>query len=271
MQYPFVDEIASEALAVLGTGRQVEPFSSRYPNFDLASAYEVAARLHQARVTRGEKPIGRKIGFTNRAVWANYGISSPICSYVYDSTVKNLEDVNESFTLTGLAEPRIEPEIVLHLANAPRSEMSDDELLGCVDWVAHGFEIVHSIFPGWEFTAADAVAGHGVHAALLLGRRHSINADRSLWADALQRFAVKLQRQDGAERTGHGWDVLGGPVQALRFLVRELEQRQAVEPLAQGECVTTGTLTAAMPAVAGEAWTTMLDGIGLDGIRLQFR
>jgi MFS family permease len=47
--------------------------------------------------------------------------------------------------------------------------MSETDLLSCVDWVAASFEIVYSIFPDWQFSAADAAAGYGVHAALAAG------------------------------------------------------------------------------------------------------
>jgi 2-oxo-3-hexenedioate decarboxylase len=41
-------------------------------------------------------------------------------------------------------------------------------------------------------------------------------------------------------------------------------------PLAAGEIVTTGTLTRAMPVKSRETWSTALDGIALDAIRLRF-
>src|SRR5215510_15491536 len=53
------------------------------------------------------------------------------------------------FALAPFAEPRIEPEIVFRLAAAPSPEMDEAALFGCIDWVAQGFEIVHSVFPGW--------------------------------------------------------------------------------------------------------------------------
>src|SRR5712692_1308485 len=110
-----VDRIAREALDVLGTGRQIAKFSSRHPAFDLAESYDVAARLRDMRRARGENAIGRKIGFTNSAVWGGYGISGPIWNYMFDSTVKDLTAADETFALVSLPEPRIEPEIVLHL------------------------------------------------------------------------------------------------------------------------------------------------------------
>jgi 2-oxo-3-hexenedioate decarboxylase len=94
-----IDQIAKEALAILGTGRQVAPFSSRYPAFDLAEAYEVASQVRDMRRARGENAIGRKIGFTNRAAWGGYGISGPIWNYMFDSTVRDLTATNETFAL----------------------------------------------------------------------------------------------------------------------------------------------------------------------------
>jgi 2-keto-4-pentenoate hydratase len=201
---------------------------------------------------------------------AGYGISGPIWNYLFDGTVHDLTAVNEIFPLAGLPEPRVEPEIVLHLASAPHAGMSEDELIACVDWVAHGFEIVHSVFPGWAFAAVDAVAAYGVHGALLLGDRHPISESRTYWREALSGFSVELVRDDGLTRSGHARHVLGGPLTALGFLVEELARYPASEPLGAGEIVTTGTLTEAMPAVAGHSWTTHFVGIGLRGLRLQF-
>ena len=263
-----IQEIATEAFSLLGTGKQIAPFSSRYPGFDLAEAYDVATLVRAMRAERGETAIGRKIGFTNRAVWGSYSISGPIWNYMFDSTVNDLAATHNTFSVKDLPEARIEPEIVLHLASPPRPDMSDNELLGCVDWVAHGFEIVYSIFPGWIFTAADAVAAYGVHRALLIGERHLISDQPARWAEQLSSFAVKLMRDDGVSRYGHATHVLGGPLKSLRFLSDELVRYPACEPLRRGELVTTGTLTEAMPAVGGQTWSTSLSGIDLQGLRL---
>jgi 2-oxo-3-hexenedioate decarboxylase len=116
-----IDQIANEVLAILRTGEQVAPFSSRYPGFDLAEAYDVVEQVRDMRKACGETAIGRKIGFTNRAVWGSYGISGPIWNFMFDSTVNDLAAADEMFVLEGFPEPRVEPEIVLHLASAPQT------------------------------------------------------------------------------------------------------------------------------------------------------
>jgi 2-oxo-3-hexenedioate decarboxylase len=55
-------DIAKEVLEVLGTGRQLDPFSKVYPDFGLKDAYNVTATVRAQREARGERSIGRKIG-----------------------------------------------------------------------------------------------------------------------------------------------------------------------------------------------------------------
>jgi len=169
-----VQAVAADAFATLDTGRQIEPFSSRLSSFNLDDSYRVTAVVRQMREARGELPVGRKIGFTNRTIWAEYNVYESVWGYVYDRTVHNLSEIGDTFPLVRLAEPRIEPEIVFKLAVAPAPGMGERALLESIDWVAHGFEIVQSIFPGWKFSAPDTVAAFGLHGALLIGPRHSI-------------------------------------------------------------------------------------------------
>jgi 2-oxo-3-hexenedioate decarboxylase len=262
--------IAAEAFAVLDTGHQISPFSARLSAFDLDDAYRVTAAIRQMREMRGEVPVGRKIGFTNRTIWAEYNVYGPVWGYVYNRTVHNLAEIGNTFSLVGLAEPRIEPEIVFKLALAPAPGMNEKSLLACIDWVAHGFEIVQSIFPGWKFSAPDTVVAFGLHGALVIGPRHSIAAHAEEWSRTLSTFEIDLKRDGAVVDHGRATNVLGGPVSALRHLVDILARDQINPPLAAGEIVTTGTLTRALPAAARETWTTELTGVALDGICVRF-
>ena len=98
--------------------------------FNLDDAYRVTAAIRQMRETRGEMPVGRKIGFTNRTIWAEYNVYAPIWGYVYDRTVHNLAEIGGTFSLMGLAEPRIEPEIVFKLAFGASSGHGRDSIAG---------------------------------------------------------------------------------------------------------------------------------------------
>jgi 2-oxo-3-hexenedioate decarboxylase len=268
-----VQAIADEAFAVLGSERQIEPFSRRFSGFDLDAAYRVTDAVRQLREARGERPVGRKIGFTNRTIWDEYRIAAPMWGYAYDRTVSNLADLGGTFSLAGLAEPRIEPEIVFGFgfARAPEAGMDERAILECVDWVAHGFEIVQSIFPAWDFALADTVAGYGLHGALMIGPRHEIVGQADAWLQPLANCEIDLSRNGVVIDHGQASNVLGGPVSALRHLVEVLANDPVNPPLAAGEIVTTGTLTRAFPIAPGETWATKLTGIPLEGLTIRFK
>ncbi|KUO67473.1 MAG: hypothetical protein APF80_09465 [Alphaproteobacteria bacterium BRH_c36] len=264
------EQISHELMALLHTERQVVPFARRYRSFDLAEAYKVVARVRDLRRAQGEKPIGRKIGFTNRMIWSDLGISAPIWNYVFDTTVSDTADGQNGTMLSGMPEPRIEPELVLHLKSAPALGMTSADLIDCIDWVAPGFELVYSVFPNWEFTAADAAAAFGVHGALVVGERLDITRARTERAVEISTFAVELENDRGVRRKGFAQSVLGGPIEALKFLVEEIARYPDCEPLGPGELVTTGTLTEAMAARSGETWTARYEGIELTPLQLHF-
>jgi 2-keto-4-pentenoate hydratase len=261
-------EIADEAVAAFNSdGRHVLPFSGRYPAISINDAYRVTALANNMRVARGYKALGRKIGFTNSRLWDEYGVSAPIWGYVYDRT---MHDLATPLPLTPYTEPKIEPEIMFGFIAAPAPSMDDATLLSCIGWVAHGFEIVQSIFPDWKFSAADTVIADAMHAALLVGPRFDIESRASEWLDTLSSFDVELHRDGQLMDRGHASNVLGGPLSAVRHLIELLSRDSNNPPLGAGEIVSTGTLTRALPVKAGETWTTKLRGIELQGIDLRF-
>jgi 2-keto-4-pentenoate hydratase len=261
--------IAAEAFDALGNVRQIPPFSSRSLGLTVDDAYRVPPLVRQMYEAGGAKAFGRKIGFTNRTIWAQYGVYAPIWGYIFDRSVYDLAAV-ATLPLAQFSEPRIEPEIVFGLAAAPSADMDETALLSCIGWVALGFEIVQSIFPGWKFAAADTVAANGLHGALLIGPRHPVPPRAAEWLRTLAGFEISLSCDGRLIDQGHAQNVLGGPLLALRHLVGLLASDCVNPKLAAGEIVCTGTLTKAMPIAAGEIWSARPAGIGLDAIQLRF-
>ena len=262
-------EIADIMLAALAGRTQIEPLCARYENFGLTEAYAVAASVRDKRRARGENPVGRKLGFTNRNIWAEYNVYAPIWSYMYDTTVRSVDPAGADFALASVVEPRIEPEITLSLKRAPEPGMDEAALLECLDWVAHGFEIVQSLFPGWKFTAPDTVSAFGLHGALLLGPKHAIDdGNRSAWFGRLSSFEVTLARNGAEIDRGVASNVLGGPLTALKNVVEVLAADPYNPPLQAGEFITTGTVTRAFPIVQGETWRSEFSGAPFEGLTL---
>ena len=262
--------IADQAQSAIDHGRQIASFSARDPSFTLEDAYRVSAVMRGVRLARGERVVGRKIGFTNRTIWPEYGVYAPIWGTMYGGTVHDLANLGGAFPLAGLCEPRIEPEIVFGLDRAPLPGSDDVSLLASIEWVAHGFELVQSIYPGWKFTPADTVAANGLHGALLIGPRHAPDDDTERWVRSLAGFEIALKRNGTAMDRGHAANVLEGPLSALRHLMDLLAADPDNPPLAAGEIVTTGTLTRALPVAPGETWRTELSGLALEGVEVRF-
>ena len=60
--------LATELLAALDAGQRVHSIVGRHPAFTWDDAYAISAELVKLRRARGEKTVGRKIGFTNRNI-----------------------------------------------------------------------------------------------------------------------------------------------------------------------------------------------------------
>lgn len=263
------EAVAAEVLDALDAGRQIAPFSQRLPGFGTEQAYSVAAALRRRRTARGEMQVGRKIGFTNRNIWPEYGVYAPIWGDMYDRTVREAAP-GETISVSHLPEPRIEPEIVLGIGADLASGMTAADIASCIDWVAHGFEIVQSAFPDWRFAAADCIADSGLHGALLMGPRRRLRPDeRADWHARLKDFRIELFRDGDRIDAGVGSNALDGPVEALAHLVDVLGRDADSPPVRAGEMVTTGTLTRAFPVAAGQKWATRLDGIDLPGLEIR--
>ena len=265
-----LEAMALEMKAAQDCVKQVKPFTTRVPGFDLSAAYKVAHFIHDVRLTEGATPVGRKIGFTNPNMWSKFGVSEPIWAYIYDTTVVQLEDTRAICQIEQFAEPKIEPEIVLHFRTAPPAGAELADVVNAIDWVAHGVEIVQSHFPGWRFQAPDTVADSALHGMLFIGPSQPFSELGSDPIAALESFSLALSCGGRVVETGKGTDVLGSPLAAIVHLLSVLAKQTDCEPLKAGEIITTGTITTAHSVNVGEIWKSEFQGIGLTGLEVEF-
>ncbi len=248
----------------------IAPITATLPDFDVASAYAVLHEVERRRVALGWRPLGRKIGFTNRTIWPRYGVYQPMWAHVWDRTVHRAADGVATLSLAGLVQPRIEPEVVFGLRGPVPVTDDARQALRAVEWVAAGFEIVQSHFPDWKFTAADCTAAFGLHGALVVGTPLPLTADnRDELAELLPRFELTLRRGNEVIDRGEGSNVLGSPALALAHLAGVLAGDREAAPLEAGELVTTGTLTDAWPVAPGQTWVSDYGALDVGGLRLR--
>ena len=232
-------------------------------DFDWSAAYDVAAEMVRLRRARGERCVGRKIGFTNRNIWPQYGATSPIWSHVYDSTLIRARGNTAAVSLRGAASPRIEPEIAFGLrAVLPTGSKDPARILEAVEWMAPSFEIVDCHYPDWKFAPADSVADQSFHWRLIVGERRPVPKNGlATLAIALRDCRLVLACGGKTMDEGTGSNALGHPALALAFLADILASQPQFDALGAGEIITTGTLTAALPIEAGQTWTSKISGL----------
>jgi 2-keto-4-pentenoate hydratase len=221
----------------------------------------------QARLARGEKTRGFKIGFTNRSIWERYGVSGPIFAPVWNTTVVH---VSESTALDSklFCQPRIEPEIVFGFSNDVAADASPQSIAANIEWAAHGFEIVHCHYASWKFSAADTIADFGLHGRLLVGPRMSLAGDIEELR-SLSTARVQLMCNGAIRERGVATAVLGGPFDALIQFHELLRQYPQYGGIRAGDVVTTGTITDAHPIEAGQVWSTHLSETPLLGLEIR--
>ena len=265
--------LANELLTAWDQGRIVPSIAARFPAFNWDDAYAVSAELIKLRRARGENPVGRKIGFTNRNIWPQYGATSPIWHPVYDLTVSYAREGKATLSLANSSQPLIEPEIAFKLrAPVPVNCKDPGEILRCIEWVAPSFEIVCCHFADWKCTPAEFAADFSLHWRLVVGTPVAVDAtELSALAAQLRDCQITLSKNDAVMDHGKGSNALDHPALALAFLADILAKQPAFDPLAAGEIVTTGTLTKALPVKAGETWQSCYEGLpGVDGLTLIF-
>jgi 2-keto-4-pentenoate hydratase len=273
---------AHQLMNARADARLIPPLTSSVA-LTLEEGYEVGKCILDHRIAQGEVMVGRKIGFTNRAIWGKYGdhdpIVAPIWAPMFASTVRYADDNHGLQSLASSMQPRLEPEIVFSLRRAPSPDADLQEMADCIDWMAHGIEIVDCPFPDWKFDAPDVIAAFGLHGTLIIGERRSlVAATRRNLARLLAESSVSLSLSGSFAKddstvlcdAGFGSDVLDSPVHALLHLHKVLQSQPQFKPLAEGEIITTGTWTDAHAITPGETWTTAFSGIGLPGLTLSF-
>jgi 2-keto-4-pentenoate hydratase len=253
-----LEAIAAELSAARETCSYIEPPSMRGADFSIDDGYRVGSLLHAEALRRGRTQLGVKLGFTNQAVWKTVGLDRPFWSPIYVETVTD----RRRLSLDAFVEPRIEPEIVIGLGSELAHGAGRDAVAAAIAWAAVGFEIVHCHYSKWEMSPADAIADAGLHGLLVVGERHVLLSSR---AEALAGVEVELRREEETVATGVGANALGGPVDAVTWLLR----LRGIEAVPAGSVITTGTLTTAFPVAAGETWAVSTSGpLSLNDLRI---
>ncbi len=271
----------AHALIKARAGGTLHPLLTDGGKLTRDDAYDIAHSLLTIRIAHGETPVGRRIGFSNDRVRARYGktetLSEPIWGTLFDSSVEYAMDNQALHSLAKAQQPRIEPHLVFKLARTPAADATMLELADCLEWMAHGLEVVVSPYKGWEFDAPDAIAAFGLNRKLIVGEprmlsrhgRHQLSEVLAAATLSLSKVTVGDSVLAGA---GTGRELMGSPLHAMHALHRQLQSQQTsgFAPLQAGEIIATGGWTDAMPVRRGEVWVSAFAQLNLPGLTLSF-
>jgi 2-keto-4-pentenoate hydratase len=271
MAHNEAESLARELLAAYEMGRMVPALPSARPGFNLDTAYEIEATLKRFRELAGHRPLGRKVGYANKAMWRVLKLETLVWAHMYDDTVLQSDRNAATLALAHSRSLKIEPEIVFSLKQAIVTEGLDaTAALESAEWLAMGFEIIDCPFPDWRFQPSDFVASFGLHAALVIGERVQVRASSiPTLVDELAQFKVRISKNGEFVEEGSGKNCLKSPALCLAELGAAILRRFPGHPLSAGEIVSSGTLTAGHPTHRGDLWTAEVEGLPLPSLTLR--
>ena len=138
-------------------------------SLSLEDAYEVQRRVIAARVAKGERAVGYKVGCTSRAIRRQFGLAEPICGRLM---APHVHHGDTTLDWHAYHRPAVEPEFVLVMGRDLTDEVGDEEsLVDAIDCVSPGIEVHNYRFWLGEPTSQELVASNGIHAGLVVGDR----------------------------------------------------------------------------------------------------
>lgn len=210
-----LEEFSAAFLDIFHSHRLDQRPSVPINTLSLDDAYVVQRMVIDRRVAQGEKVVGYKVGCTSNAIRKQFGLSEPIVGRVmqphvhFGNTTLNWQDFHC---------PAVEPEFVLSIGRDLVDEVGPNEPLDdAIEFVSPGIE-VHNF--DWWFeppTSQELICSNGIHACLVIGETR-ITPDNIDW----NMEGVGLYRNSELAASGIGAEIMGGPMNSLRWLVNHL-------------------------------------------------
>jgi 2-keto-4-pentenoate hydratase len=233
------------------TGVPCAPVRDLIGTDDLVAAYAVQRGLVQARLARGARVVGRKIGATSEAVQRQLGVDQPDFGYLLsDMDVSGAAPV----PMRSLLQPRVEAEVAFVLArDLDAADLTAAAVRDAVDVALPALEIVDSRIAGWDIGFTDTVADNASSGLFVVGR------DGRRLDDLEPREVTMSLTVNGEVRSaGTGAACLGDPLEALRWLA--VQARDLGDPLRAGHLVLSGALGPFVPFGPGDRVTATISG-----------
>lgn len=247
------ERYGAELYEALRDGRTVAPLIARDASLTIDDAYAISLDALARRRRDGEKVIGKKIGVTSKAVQDMLGVHQPDFGFLTDRMwVEGDIDV----AAHKLIQPRAEAEIAFIL-KAPLAGpgVTRADVLAATECIAPCFEIVDSRIAEWKIGIVDTIADNASCGVFVLGEARADPRDFDLPA-----LHVRVTKNGAPLSEGYGAAVQGSPLEAVAWLANTLGAYGVT--LDAGDVILSGSLVPLEPAVAGDVFEMVLEGVG---------
>ncbi|MBL8644826.1 MAG: fumarylacetoacetate hydrolase family protein [Rhodospirillaceae bacterium] len=203
------------------------------PPISVDDAYAVQKASIDKRLSRGERIVGMKMGFTSRAKMIQMGVSDLICGRLTDAMMAEDGGV---ISFKKFVHPRVEPEVAFLLRKPLIGRVTPLQALDAVEAIAPALEIIDSRYENFKFSLTDVVADNSSSSAFVIGPWRPRDID-------IANLGLVMSINGRAQAFGSTAAILGHPLRSLVSAAR-LAEAYGLD-LSPGHLVMAGGATAA--------------------------
>jgi 2-oxo-hept-3-ene-1,7-dioate hydratase len=251
---------AAESILRAETTREVVPQLSRtYPEMTLDDAYDVQRRWAEARIAKGARIVGRKIGLTSRAMQMASKMTEPDYGLILDDALYN---DGARIPAGTFIKPRLETELAFVMGeDLQGAGCRIHDVMRATEFVVPALEIIdyRTEVPR---AIVDTIADNAAFGAIVLGGRMVRPFDVDVrWVGAT------LAQNGIIEESGVSAAVMGHPAAGLAWLVNKLAPLG--DGLKKGDIVLGGSFTRPVDIRSGDVIFADFGPLGSIGVSFE--
>lgn len=253
-----VNELAAHLEQAELKAQDVVKITDAYPDMDFDDAYAIQYAIRKAKLSRGQKLAGLKMGLTSHAKMTQMGVDTPIYGFLMDYMARG---DGEEIRSDELIHPKVEPEIAFVTKTdlrGPGCHIGD--VLAATDFVVPAMEVIDSRYRDFKFDLKSVIADNTSSSRFVAGGQ--ARDPREL---DLRTLGVVLEKNGEVVSTGAGAAVLGHPANSVAMLANMLGVRG--ETIPAGTFIMTGAGTEAVAVAKGDAVTARFQELGSVSVR----
>jgi 2-oxo-hept-3-ene-1,7-dioate hydratase len=231
--------------------------SKTWPDMEIDDAYDVQRRWAEARISKGAKIVGRKIGLTSRAMQQASKMTEPDYGVILDDA---LYGDGARIPAGTFIKPRLEVELAFIMADdleGPGCHIHDvlratEQVVPALEIIDYRTEVPRAI--------VDTIADNAAFGAIVLGGRPVRPFDIDIrWVGAT------LSQNGVIEESGISAAIMGHPAAGVAWLVNKLSA--VGDHLKRGDIVLGGSFTRPVDIAAGDVIFAEFGPLGAIGVR----